>query len=742
MTSSYSEYLVTRSSVTSASALVCVTVEMTALKKYREKLNGFDTFMLWKSFTLVLLLVVILDTYTLLRVIHRLEKVEQQRHRRYNAKKNRRHGTLQMDQKLATTRMINVYEDLKSSKRDKRSLKNHEASSDKAYVHIPVSYFWKLVPSVCSENKTVLCLSGEKGEKGEKGNDGHRGKHGPKGHAGSKGLKGDPGQTGQIGPIGPKGRAGERGSKGEKGESGNDVTAPTITEPPKSVSAVEGHNVTFMCDAKGNPIPKITWSFNGRSSTQRYKVIGQNGLIIYRVQKEDHGTIKCMAHNLFGRQESVANLSILMKPKTKIVQDFGGILYENGEAIAKCMSSGNPKPHFKWRKAIGSLPSTAKLSENGQTLKIKRLQKIHTGTYVCSAVNDLGSSESTVFLYVLSDIDKCLSNVHNCDANATCSNSPGTFTCTCNNGYTGQGTSGNCKDINECSTAIHDCDSNAACANTPGSFRCTCNNGYAGGGTSGDCKDINECTAGTHNCDTYAVCSNTQGNFTCECNSGFIGNGTAGNCGIKPKAQIVKGFEEILYVGGNAIAKCNSMGHPKPGFKWTKLWDSLPSTAKVSNGGKTLTLKQLKVSDAGTYVCSAFNELGSSKIAVFLHISLPSECTSYAEITDSSRRAFSAGGSSCDSSIVKKWYRFKLPGANITMLESCIPKNRCGTEAVGWLRTKHPSVADGIVNGDVCFHWGINCCTWRNSIRIRNCDGYFVYELQPTSKCHLRYCTT
>ncbi|CAH3165844.1 unnamed protein product, partial [Porites lobata] len=97
---------------------------------------------------------------------------------------------------------------------------------------------------------------------------------------------------------------------------------------------------------------------------------------------------------------------------------------------------------------------------------------------------------------------------------------------------------------------------------------------------------------------------------------------------------------------------------------------------------------------------------------------------------------------SCDQnhlSPLPAWYRF-TGGAGDRMPTSCVPKNRCGTHATGWLNGSHPSVEEGIVTRRVCYHWNSNCCNWKNDIQIQNCGPFYVYRLVKTPVCWLRYC--
>ena len=44
------------------------------------------------------------------------------------------------------------------------------------------------------------------------------------------------------------------------------------------------------------------------------------------------------------------------------------------------------------------------------------------------------------YFFTVSDIDECSTGTDTCDTNADCSNSDGSFTCSCQSGYSGNGT--------------------------------------------------------------------------------------------------------------------------------------------------------------------------------------------------------------------------------------------------------------------------------------------------------------
>ena len=121
----------------------------------------------------------------------------------------------------------------------------------------------------------------------------------------------------------------------------------------------------------------------------------------------------------------------------------------------------------------------------------------------------------------------------------------------------------------------------------------------------------------------------------------------------------------------------------------------------------------------------------------------PIECFQYRTINDASRAAsYNNPQYKCDrrdDNISTGWYRMMGKTGN-HVPEYCVPINHCGTHAPGWLNGTHPSVHEGIVTRQVCYHWKGKCCYWKNNIKIRNCGNYYVYHLVKPPTCLLRYC--
>ncbi|XP_073237998.1 uncharacterized protein [Porites lutea] len=119
------------------------------------------------------------------------------------------------------------------------------------------------------------------------------------------------------------------------------------------------------------------------------------------------------------------------------------------------------------------------------------------------------------------------------------------------------------------------------------------------------------------------------------------------------------------------------------------------------------------------------------------------DCQRYQVLNDRTRAASLNRGAvlKCDQKDIpqSRWYRF-MGASGTEMPTKCVPQQRCGTHAPGWLSTPHPTRVGQIVNGKVCFHWSGKCCHWSANIQIKMCNGYYIYKLGKTPVCHVRYC--
>ena len=98
------------------------------------------------------------------------------------------------------------------------------------------------------------------------------------------------------------------------------------------------------------------------------------------------------------------------------------------------------------------------------------LREIHIPGY---STTILGVSDMCI------DDDECVDGTAMCPTGATCTNTPGGYSCDCGVGYTVNPATGACEDIDECATGVHDCDPVAeVCVNLPGGFECQCAPGY------------------------------------------------------------------------------------------------------------------------------------------------------------------------------------------------------------------------------------------------------------------------
>ncbi|XP_051550633.1 receptor-type tyrosine-protein phosphatase S-like isoform X7 [Myxocyprinus asiaticus] len=204
------------------------------------------------------------------------------------------------------------------------------------------------------------------------------------------------------------------------------LSPPRFTKVPVDMIGVSGGVVSFVCQATGDPKPRVTWNKKGkRVNSQRIETIefDEGAGAVLRIQPlrapRDENIYECVAENSEGEINVQAKLSIIredllpvgfpnidMGPQLKVVE-------RTRTATMLCAASGNPDPEITWFKDFLPIdPSTSngrikQLRSEGTpirgALQIENTEETDQGKYECVASNVEGvrySSPANLYVRV------------------------------------------------------------------------------------------------------------------------------------------------------------------------------------------------------------------------------------------------------------------------------------------------------------------------------------------------------
>ncbi|XP_043116381.1 receptor-type tyrosine-protein phosphatase F isoform X16 [Puntigrus tetrazona] len=185
---------------------------------------------------------------------------------------------------------------------------------------------------------------------------------------------------------------------------------PNFIKSPEDQTGISGGVASFVCQAAGEPKPRITWMKKGKKvSSQRFEVIefDDGAGSVLRIQPlrthRDEAIYECTATNSVGEINTSAKLTVLeenqiphgfptidMGPQLKVVE-------RTRTTTMLCAASGNPDPEITWFKDF--LP--VDINGNGRikqlrsgALQIENSEETDQGKYECVATNSAGTRYS------------------------------------------------------------------------------------------------------------------------------------------------------------------------------------------------------------------------------------------------------------------------------------------------------------------------------------------------------------
>ena len=104
------------------------------------------------------------------------------------------------------------------------------------------------------------------------------------------------------------------------------IVIPRIKNSIVNEMRNQEENITFLCHSVGEPVPGISWYFNGvminvSDNSSKYMIVSrslnitttENTLTVYNVTSSDVGTYTCNSSNIIGSVTSSGTLTVTSK---------------------------------------------------------------------------------------------------------------------------------------------------------------------------------------------------------------------------------------------------------------------------------------------------------------------------------------------------------------------------------------------------------------------------------------------
>ncbi|XP_056158189.1 basement membrane-specific heparan sulfate proteoglycan core protein [Lampris incognitus] len=188
--------------------------------------------------------------------------------------------------------------------------------------------------------------------------------------------------------------------------SSSRLQTPIISIEPHSAAVRLGDSANFRCRVYSGAQPvRLEWKLSNNQPLPDNVKISSDGSVITiaNARTGNQGTYRCVASNLFGITQSIVSLIVRESP-VATVTPTGPVRVRVGEPInLECQASGEPRPSVTWHRVDSTrktMLSSPVPMESNAVMQVLVARSEDSGTYVCTARNNEGTSETRVEVIV------------------------------------------------------------------------------------------------------------------------------------------------------------------------------------------------------------------------------------------------------------------------------------------------------------------------------------------------------